>query len=196
MMTHRRPRGPVPPTRQYLVRGPSSTANESGYGVTTAVVVPVVTAAAAVVVQMVVVVLVFMVVFVEAAAVSAEAAAAAAAATAAAATAAIRLLDGGGRPASRTGGDVTGVACNDSGVVCNDSDSGTDAAPAAAPDGVLMSAECRLSVTDRYRCGRVLWHRHLSNLKPKNGGGSSVAIVVHTRLPPSRTVFDERTGSS
>lgn len=58
-----------------------------------------------------------------------------------------------------TGGDA-------SGVVCSDSDSGTDAAPAAAPDGVLISAECRLSVTDRYRCGLVLWHRHFSNLQP------------------------------
>lgn len=60
----------------------------------------------------------------------------------------------------RTGGDVRGV-------VCSDSDSGTDAVPAAAPDGVLISAECRLSVTDLYRCGLVLWHRHFNSLKPR-----------------------------
>lgn len=47
-------------------------------------------------------------------------------------------------PPPRTGGDV-------SGVVCSDNDSGTDAVPAAAPDGVLISAECLLSVTDLYR---------------------------------------------
>lgn len=46
---------------------------------------------------------------------------------------------------SFTGGEVV------SGVVCSDSDNGTVAAPAAAPDGVLISAECRLSVTDLYR---------------------------------------------
>lgn len=46
---------------------------------------------------------------------------------------------------SFTGGDVV------SGVDCSDSDNGTEAAPAAAPDGVLISAECRLSVTDLYR---------------------------------------------
>jgi len=44
-----------------------------------------------------------------------------------------------------TGGDVV------SGVVWSDRDNGTVAAPAAAPDGVLISAECRLSVTDLYR---------------------------------------------
>lgn len=48
-----------------------------------------------------------------------------------------------------TGGEV-------SGVVCSDKDNGTEAAPAATPDGVLISAECLLSVTDRYRCGLVL----------------------------------------
>jgi len=46
---------------------------------------------------------------------------------------------------SFTSGDVV------SGVVWNDRDNGTVAAPAAAPDGVLISAECRLSVTDLYR---------------------------------------------
>lgn len=60
---------------------------------------------------------------------------------------------------SLTGGDVV------SGVVCSDRDNGTAAAPAAAPDGVLIRAECRLSVTDLYRWGLVLWHWHLSNLK-------------------------------
>jgi len=49
-----------------------------------------------------------------------------------------------------TGGDVV------SGVVWSDSDNGTVAAPVATPDGVLIRAECRLSVTDLYRCGLVL----------------------------------------
>lgn len=72
-----------------------------------------------------------------------DAAAAAAAATAVAANVVVAAP-------SFTGGDVV------SGVVCSDRDSGTLAAPAAAPDGVLISAECRLSVTDLYRCGLVL----------------------------------------
>lgn len=56
-----------------------------------------------------------------------------------------------------TGGDVSGVVCSD--------DDGCGGTGPAAPDGVQISAECRLSVTDLYRCGLVLWHRHLSNLK-------------------------------
>lgn len=52
-------------------------------------------------------------------------------------------------PTTFTGGDVRGV-------VWRDNDNGTVAVPAAAPDGVLISAECLLSVTDRYRCGLVL----------------------------------------
>jgi len=68
-----------------------------------------------------------------------------------------------------TGGDVSGVVCSEDDGCDDGGGGGGGGTGPAAPDGVPISAECRLSVTDLYRCGLVLWHRHLSNLKHATG---------------------------